>query len=125
MKTLAVTLLAALALLAASATATATPALNCSVTIFVNGGAYTGHVNRSVNTSCPFARRVTAASLRFIVLHGGDGDGDFYVSVYSTVTLKTYRMHCFAFGSLGLGLGVHVDCRGGLNARVVYTAHRS
>lgn len=117
-------LIAVMAATCAMATTTAAPArtnLGCYVNLWVSGKTYTGRVVRSYHTSCPFAKRVTAASLRFIVTHGGSGDGDFYVRAYSPVTFRWYRMHCFADGDI-YGSGIHVDCRGGIGARVVYNA---
>lgn len=83
---------------------------------------YYGEASHSTRTSCPFTRRVIRNSLRFIVNHGGEGDGDFFIFAYSPVTGRNYRMHCFANGSLYKEYGMHVDCRGGFGARVVYTA---
>lgn len=117
------TLTAVLALAGAAATgARAQPALGCTVNVWIGGETYSGAVVRSINTSCPFARRVTAASLRFVVVHGGAGNGDFYVTVWSPVTYRWYRMHCYANGDINNG-GIRVDCRGGIGARVVYIAH--
>ncbi len=96
--------------------------LGCHVNLWIHGQPYTGNVTRSWRTSCPFAKRVAAKSLTFIVNSGGTGNGDFYVRVYSPVTYKTYRMHCFANGGLRTSYGMHVDCRGGIGARVTYTA---
>lgn len=96
--------------------------LGCHVNIWVHGQSYTGRVVRSGRTSCPFARRVTAKSLTFIVNAGGVGDGDFYVRVYSPVTHKTYRMHCYADGDLNTSEGMNVTCTGGVGARVHYKA---
>jgi hypothetical protein len=96
----------------------ATTSLGCRVNLWIQGRTYTGSVTRSIRTSCPFARRVAAKSLTFIVKHGGEGNGDFFVNVYSPVTFKTYRMHCFAYG----GEQMHVTCRGGIGALVSYVA---
>ncbi len=96
--------------------------LGCHVNLWIQGQTYTGSVTRSIRTSCPFARRVTARSLTFIVKHGGEGDGDFFVNVYSPVTFKTYRMHCLANGSLYTSERMHVTCRGGIGALVRYVA---
>ncbi len=96
--------------------------LGCHVNLWIQGKTYTGTVTRSIRTSCPFARRVAAKSLTFIVRHGGQGNGDFFVSVYSPVTYKTYRMHCDANGSLYASDRMHVTCRGGIGALVRYTA---
>lgn len=117
-------LAATLAMLAISvAPAASSSRLGCYVNVLVSGRTYTGTVTRSYRTSCPFAKRVTASSLRYIVKRGGAGDGDFYVTVWSPVTLKWYRMWCLADGDIhDPSLGVHVDCRGGIGARVIYTA---
>jgi hypothetical protein len=103
-------------------TAKATTHQSCYVNVWVGGQEYNGFVTRSYRTSCPFARRVTARSLRFIVNHGGEGDGDFFVNVFSPVTFKTYRMHCLANGSLYSSEQMHVTCRGGIGAMVRYVA---
>jgi len=94
----------------------------CYVTSWIHGQSYTGYVTRSVRTSCPFARRVATKSLTFIVNHGGVGDGDFYVRVYSPVTYRWYRMHCEADGDLAASYGMNVTCRGGIGALVHYKA---
>jgi len=100
-------------------------AATCTVHLFIHGQEYRGVVTRSVRTSCPFARRVAAKSLRFLIDHGGAGDGDFYIRVYSPVTYKTYRMQCFAHGILYDWPGMTVTCRGGIGALVRYVAHNS
>lgn len=110
--------------LAATAAARATPALGCRVNLWIHGRDYTGTVTRSYRTSCPFARRVAARSLTFVVNHGGVGNGDFYVRVYSPVTLRWYRMHCEANGDLYTSEGMTVACRGGIGAYVKYRAWR-
>lgn len=97
--------------------------LGCHVNLWIHGQTYTGRVIRSWRTSCPFAKRVTAKSLTFVVDHGGQGNGDFYVRVYSPVTYKTYRMHCFGNGDLYESFGMDVTCTGGIGARVHYVAH--
>lgn len=94
---------------------------HCFVSVRAGGEWFTGRVTRSVRTSCPFARNVTRASLRFIIRHGGVGDGDFYVWASSPVTHRWYHAHCFANGDLYSSYGNHVDCRAGHGARVVYT----
>lgn len=98
-------------------------AATCQANVWVHGQSYTGQVIRSYRTSCPFARRVTAKSLTFIVNHGGSGNGDFFVRVYSPVTYKTYVMHCYANGDLYTSEGMNVTCTGGIGARVHYLAH--
>jgi hypothetical protein len=96
--------------------------LSCYVNLWIHGQTYSGNVTRSVRTSCPFAKRVASSSLTFIVNHGGQGDGDFYVRVYSPVTFRWYRMHCYANGSLYAYPWMHVTCTGGIGALVRYTA---
>ena len=116
--------LAALALcLVTGTSATAATKGSCFVSLSAGGQIYTGYVTRSVRTSCPFPRNVTRVSLRFIIRHGGVGDGDFYVRVYSPVTLKWYRTHCFANGDLYGSERMHVTCFAGIGAKVVYVAH--
>lgn len=105
-----------------SAPARSATQAGCHVNLWIEGQTYTGTVNRSVRTSCPFARRVAAKSLTFIVKHGGEGNGEFFVNVYSPVTFKTYRMHCDANGTLYGGERMHVTCRGGVGALVRYSA---
>jgi hypothetical protein len=112
-----------LAVCVSSKPAGATTRLGCHVNVWIHGQTYTGTVIRSWRTSCPFAKRVTAKSLTFIVNHGGQGDGDFYVSVYSPVTFKWYQMHCQANGDLRASFGMNVTCRGGIGALVHYVAH--
>lgn len=98
--------------------------LSCGVRVVVDGEVYGGSVQRSYHTSCPFARNVVRASLRYIILAGAAGDGDFYTYAWSPVTLREYRVHCFAHGILDAPVGIRVDCRAGIGARVVYVAHR-
>lgn len=93
----------------------------CSVAVRVHGSMYYGTVTRSSRTSCPFARNVTRASLRYIVRHGGVGDGDFYTIAWSPVTRREYLVHCQANGDLYASYGMHVTCRAGHGARVTYT----
>jgi hypothetical protein len=95
----------------------------CSVAVRAGGALYTGTVTRSSHTSCPFARNVTRASLRYIISHGGSGDGDFIVYAWSPVTHRWYRVHCQADGDLNASYGMHVACRAGNRARVVYIGH--
>lgn len=99
--------------------------LSCRVNLWIHGQTYSGRVTRSYRTSCPFAKRVAAKSLTFIVNRGGVGNGDFYVRVWSPVTLRWYRMHCDADGSLYSYPWMHVACRGGVGALVRYTARSS
>lgn len=104
---------------------TAGAATPCSVSVRADGRTFYGQVVRSVRTSCPFARNVTRASLRFIVRAGGVGDGDFYVWASSPVTHRWYRAHCWANGDLRSSSGMRVDCRAGIGARVIYHARES
>lgn len=96
---------------------------SCFVSVKASGRFYDGFVQRSYRTSCPFAQNVTRASLKFIIRHGGVGNGDFYVWASSPVTHRWYHAHCFAGGDLDYG-GIRVDCRAGHGARVVYRANR-
>jgi hypothetical protein len=93
----------------------------CSVSVRAGGTVYTGAVTRSVRTSCPFARNVTRASLRYIIAAGGSGDGDFYTHAWSPITHREYRVHCQADGDLNTSYGMRVTCRAGHSARVSYT----
>lgn len=93
----------------------------CSVSVRAGGSTYYGAVTRSVRTSCPFARNVTRASLRYIIAAGGSGDGDFYTHAWSPVTHREYRVHCQADGDLNANYGMRVTCRAGHGARVSYT----
>jgi hypothetical protein len=113
-----------LSLGAGVAKAPAAESLSCGVRVYVEGEYYGGTVLRSDHTSCPFAQNVVRSSLRFIIWSGGAGDGDFYTYAWSPVTLKNYRVHCFAHGDLNDYYGVHVDCRAGIGARVIYHARR-
>jgi hypothetical protein len=96
---------------------------SCYISMEVGGQFYDGYVTRSYHTSCPFARNVTRASLKFIIRHGGAGNGDFYVFAWSPVTGRWYHVHCFAGGDLYASYGNRVDCRAGLGARVIYRAY--
>lgn len=115
-------LAAALVLSAQAGAAAGSSRLHCFIRVRAGGSAYLGRVTRSVRTSCPFARNVARASLRFVIRHGGAGDGDFYVFAWSPVTRRWYRTHCFADGDLYSTSGSRVDCRAGHGARVVYRA---
>lgn len=124
MKKLIVLLFIALSLVTAQTISAATPTQTsnrCYTQSYINGKWWTGNVTVSLHTSCPFAQRVTRAAISFMVRHGGVGDGDFYVRVYSPVTYKWYTMDCAAHGDLRTTM--YVDCRGGIGARVVFTAH--
>lgn len=112
------------AALAAASVASASPSLNCRVSVSTTGKRFSGIVLRSDHTSCPFARNVTLASLTLILRSGGAGDGDFYVRAYSPVTLKWYRVHCWAHGDIRSTYGMNVDCRAGIGARVIYHARQ-
>lgn len=120
-------LLAVAATTAATAgTAPAAPAAtngSCRVLVTVDGLAYYGTVTRSSRTSCPFARNVTRASLRFVIHHGGVGDGDFWTAAWSPVTDRLYAVHCQADGNIYSSGGIHVDCNAGIGARVDYQGH--
>jgi hypothetical protein len=95
---------------------------SCATSVRVAGREYVGTVTRSIRTSCPFARNVERAALRQIVRAGGAGDGDLWTVAYSPVTLRWYAVHCTADGDLYRGVGIHVDCRAGVGARVVFWA---
>jgi hypothetical protein len=103
------------------AQAPAADAASCYVRVYTQYGTFQGTVLRSFHTSCPFAKNVTRASLRYIIAAGGAGDGDFYTRAYSPVTHKLYYVHCFANGDLYNSV-VRVDCRAGIGARVIYRA---
>jgi hypothetical protein len=103
----------------------AKPSLSCAVRVYVQGKYFSGRVIRSYHTSCPFAQNVTRESLRYIIIAGGAGDGDFYLNAWSPVTRKSYLVHCFANGDISSSYGVHVDCRAGIGARVVYRAWKT
>ncbi len=115
-------MLAILASLIAASTASASPSLSCRVSVHTAAKYFSGIVLRSDHTSCPFAQNVTRASLALIIRSGGAGDGDFYVNAYSPITLKWYRVHCDAHGDIRSSYGMHVDCRAGIGARVIYRA---
>lgn len=115
-------LAAVFALSAVVGTAQASTRGSCLVTVGAGGQVYAGLVTRSVRTSCPFARNVTRASLRFIIRHGGVGDGDFYVFAWSPVTRRWYHVHCFANGDLRASYGMRVSCRAGIGALVRFRA---
>lgn len=115
--------LAAVLALAAAPVTGAHSTGSCRVGFYAGGKFYSGLVTKSIRTSCPFARNVTKASLRFIIHHGGSGDGDFFVFAWSPVTQKWYHVHCFANGDLYNSYGIRADCRAGIGARVKYRAH--
>jgi hypothetical protein len=96
---------------------------SCFATGYAGGYRWHGTLGTSRATSCPFAQRVMRSATNYIVRHGGAGNGNFYVRVYSPVTLKWYWMNCEADGDIHAAQGIRVDCRGGIGARVVWTAY--
>src|SRR5262245_24100736 len=117
-------MVALLAAVAGFASGKAAAAPSCRAYVQTQSGSYEGVVTTSYRTSCPFARNVTRASLRYIVAEGGRFHGSFTTSAYSPVTYMWYRVRCSAYGDLYQG-AMNVDCRAGVGARVVYRAWSS
>ena len=87
--------------------------LDVSIGTGTNTQGYVVWVTQVRTTSCPFVRRVAILSLRYIVRFGG-------VGVYNFSTL---RQRCVAHGNLYASSYImHVDCRGGQGALIVYKA---
>jgi hypothetical protein len=124
MKRLVILTALALALIAASTSpAQAKTTGRCFAQSYINGEWWVGYVGVTVNTSCPFAQRVTRAAISFVIRNGGVGPGAFYITAFSPVTYRWYRMRCYSTGDLYANGRATVDCRGGINARVVFTAY--